>query len=175
MSNTSKTPNISATRSIGFDAGHRVYRSTKSEYKVYPDGRVWSSFSKRYLKPSIDKDGYRIVNVGSKVVKLHRLVATVFYGSKDSSVQVRHLDGNPANNNVENLAWGTAQENWEDRRKHVRGIGEEHGSAKLNEDQVKFIRSYPKGKTHLKELSEKFGVSRILISKIRQGKIWRHI
>jgi hypothetical protein len=31
---------------------------------------------------------------------------------------IRHLDGNPKNNRLENLAWGTYKENAQDRELH---------------------------------------------------------
>jgi DNA-binding NtrC family response regulator len=50
------------------------------------------------------------------------------------SMQVRHLDGIPANNVPENLVWGSQQENWQDRKAHGKGMdGEKHHAAKLSD------------------------------------------
>lgn len=50
---------------------------------------------------------------------IHRLVAEAFLGPPPfARALVRHLDGDPANNRVENLAWGTYGENLADLHRH---------------------------------------------------------
>lgn len=89
-------------------------------------GRVLSQ--KRLLK------GYPSVVMSIDNVKfdrcVHTLVAETFVGPKDG--QVRHLDGNPFNNSPDNLAWGTAKQNAEDRDRHGRTArGKRHPQAAL--------------------------------------------
>lgn len=48
----------------------------------------------------------------------HRLVLEAFVGPCPNGYECRHLDGNPLNNDVENLAWGTRSENMLDKRRH---------------------------------------------------------
>lgn len=66
--------------------------------------------------------GYRIVNLSRDGKRhgwpVHRLVALTFYGPLPPGLETRHLDGNSLNNAAANLAYGTHQENLEDRKRH---------------------------------------------------------
>lgn len=93
-------------------------------YLVSREGRV---FGMRYLalmKPVIDpSSGYYNVNLHKagkmRTIKLHQLVALTFHGRPEGRV-VRHLDGNPANNNDWNLAYGSQSDNMADMLRHGR-------------------------------------------------------
>lgn len=50
--------------------------------------------------------------------KLHRIVLIAFVGAPPDGCEVLHRDGNPANNRIENLHWGTRSENLRDRVRH---------------------------------------------------------
>ena len=83
-------------------------------YRITRDGRIWSLKSGRWLLGR-SQDGYarmKLRRAGRDVMKMaHVLVAETFIGPKPDGLQVRHLNGNPADNRVENLAWGTSSEN----------------------------------------------------------------
>lgn len=65
--------------------------------------------SERIRKTFTDKDGYLFVtfshNNVRKTVAIHRLVAITFIPKPKGTSQVHHLDGNKANNCVDNLKW----------------------------------------------------------------------
>lgn len=69
------------------------------------------------LKPRMGKHGYtrvylRDVNTHKrKDYKLHRLVAEYFLDNDENFDIVNHIDGNKANNHVENLEWCTQRDN----------------------------------------------------------------
>jgi hypothetical protein len=70
------------------------------------------------------RGGYLMValTVQDKTTKVfvHRLVLDAFVGRCPEGQQCRHLDGDPTNNHLSNLAWGTAAENATDRDIHGR-------------------------------------------------------
>lgn len=57
------------------------------------------------LSPSKDKDGYLIVDLSGKKFRVSRLVASAFIDNPNKYEQVNHIDGNKANNAIENLEW----------------------------------------------------------------------
>lgn len=87
-------------------------------------------------------------------------------------MECRHLDGNPANNRLSNLKWGTKVENESDKRRHgTSNVGPRNGQAKLNVDQVAEIRRrYAVGGVTQLALAREFGVSDGTICNIIQGK-----
>ena len=85
------------------------------DYLIYPDGKVFSTKSNKFLKPNITPQGYKSVelfnNNGSKRLLIHRLVAQAFIPNPENLPQVNHKDENPSNNNVDNLEWCTQKYN----------------------------------------------------------------
>ncbi len=86
-------------------------------YIVYPDGRVWSKRIYGWLKPYYDADGYATFGDINGESKLHRIVLLAFGYKPNEGEVVRHLDGDVSNNNLDNLMWGTPQQNQHDRVK----------------------------------------------------------
>lgn len=87
-----------------------------SNYCLYPDGRIFSLYCNRFMKPSpaqgylhlaLTDDNGKLV----KNIKIHRLVAKVFIPNPENKSQVNHKDGNKLNNHVNNLEWVTPSEN----------------------------------------------------------------
>lgn len=76
-------------------------------YRISSDGRVWSYKTKRYLKPTIDSDGYAVVGLfcdGRQMKqKVHRLVAKYFLNDDIEGKQINHKDEDKLNNNAANL------------------------------------------------------------------------
>jgi len=83
-------------------------------YEVSTKGRVWDRYRDRLVSQRADPKGYAIaLDTG-----VHRLVARAFYGPRPEGLVVRHLDGNPQNNCLENLTYGTHSENLLDQVRH---------------------------------------------------------
>lgn len=99
--------------------------------------------------------------------------------SVKKGLQCRHLDGNPTNNNLKNLCWGSYSENHKDAVKHGTspfGLGEQNHAAKLTEEQVRFIFNAYHDKTHRPgELAKRFGINVDHVSRIARKERWGHL
>jgi hypothetical protein len=133
------------------------------------------------LKLTTDKDGYCVVTLRnhgrSTQGKVHRLVAEAFLPDKpEGKYLVRHLDGNPQNNHVNNLTWGTPKENAIDMIKHGRSLkGIKNHAAKLTPMIVKQIRElFSTGRT-LQSLADQYGIAKGHASNICSRRVWKHV
>ncbi len=108
---------------------------------------------------------------------VHRLVAEAFIGPPPSPKhEIRHLDGNPRNNSVSNLAWGLHSDNMADRGRHGRNtVGSKNPSAKLTEVQVEEIRRRLRDGYTQVEIAKTYKVSQILISRIKRRLNWKEV
>ena len=72
------------------------------------------------VKPC-SRSGYWVVRIskgGMRTWNVHILMALTFLGARPKGAQVRHLNGDPLNSHIDNLAYGTASENRFDSVKH---------------------------------------------------------
>ena len=142
-------------------------------YEVSNYGRVrsWTGNKKgKLLATRKDKCGYVTLGLSNKDGR------KTFVGERPKGLQIRHLDGNPGNNYLSNLAYGTPKENGQDAVKHGTSLrGERNRKSKLISADIYLIR-----------LLEGFGWTNPLIAKIMcvshqqvwnilQGKMWSHI
>lgn len=80
-------------------------------------GRVHSQLN-GYLTGSICRKGYTHLIIGGKKVSVHSLVMDRFVGSRPKGALIRHLDDQPSNNRLSNLAYGTHADNAADLKKN---------------------------------------------------------
>lgn len=87
-------------------------------YWVSNRGRVWSDVSGMFVYGTPLSSGHIDVSLkvnGRRVHRfMHRLVAEAFISNPNNYPIVRHLDDDPSNNDVSNLAWGTQFDNVRD-------------------------------------------------------------
>ena len=78
-------------------------------YEISSLGRVYSNISNKFLNPTIDQYGYKVVglflNGNQKKKKVHRLVAEAFIENPNNYEQINHKDEDKSNNRVDNLEW----------------------------------------------------------------------
>ena len=146
------------------------------DYLISSDGQVMSTKwgKERLLKLSTRKKGYLCFGYCKDgkptTLDVHSCVAKVFLGDRSAEgLQVRHYDGNKLNNNRENLIWGTAQEDANDKIRHgTSGI-------KLKETDIYKIRELRSTGMLHREIATIFGVHQSLIGYILSGKSWAHL
>lgn len=154
----------------------------EGRYDVSDDGRVrsywrqpWRSTPQRELKQRMDTGGgYPTVQLGrAKTFRVHRLVLEAFVGPRPPGMGARHLNGNPADCRLSNLAWGTQAENMADSVQHKTSPkGTRHGSAKLTEDDVRTIRRLLATGTKQVDIAQQFGLNEATVRAIKARKTW---
>lgn len=109
---------------------------------------------------------------------VHQLITLTFIGECPEGQEVNHINGNREDNRLSNLEYCTHRQNIQ--HAHETGLTHpQHGSqrynAKLNDEDIVFIRKAWRSGIRQDDLAVKFGVSSSLISKICNGKRWGHI
>ena len=151
------------------------------KYAVSNRGNVMNLKTKKILKNRLKRDGYidtiLISNDSYKSYLLHRLVAICFIDNPFNYKQVNHINGIKTDNNLNNLEWCSHEQNIKHAIKTglFNKVGENHPRAKLNNNQVKEIKTYLNKKVKHRILAEQFGVSIKTISEINTGAKWSHI
>ena len=96
-------------------------------YLVSSQGRVQSKHSTapRIMAQYPDPAGYSTVGLsrnGKRTkYRVHSLMLLAFVGPRPTGGHGRHLDDDKCNNTIENLRWGTALENSNDKYRNGRG------------------------------------------------------
>ena len=170
------------------------YRPTPNfpGYRVGSDGSVWTckkrgtaaiwylSDTWTELRPKRERTGYLRLTLRIEgrayTCSVHQLVMEAFVGPCPAGLQVRHLDGDKLNCRLDNLAYGTAQENHDDKQRHgTTARGERDGNSKLTAEQVREMRRRMSDGESPKLVGPAFGVSDVLAYLIRNRRIWRHL
>jgi hypothetical protein len=133
----------------------------------------------KLLKPSLAvRGGYPVVGVLKdgkiRVLKVHRLVLEAFVGpARPESSVGRHLDGDPTNNRLENLAWGTMAENSQDMVRHGRSQrGSKSPVARLTEEKVRQARRLYADGMSQEDIAARLGVVQGTVSCALRGVSW---
>jgi len=138
----------------------------------------------RVRKTTTTSYGYPQLTLGKdeagrvQVFLVHRLVLTAFRGPAPGMV-CRHLDGDPLNNRLANLVWGTYKENMADKKRHgttYSPAGETNPGAKLTEKQVLRIRKlHSTGEYTQKAIAVAYGITTASVHLIVRRKNWKHL
>lgn len=131
-------------------------------------GRCWE-----YEK--LSTNGYGRIQVDGKRHQAHRFAWTLKHGAIPDGVKILHRCDNPPC--VRHLFSGSQADNVRDMMSKGRKnplLGQDHGMAKLTENQVLEIRrryKYGSGAA----LAKEFGVKRLVVSRIVRRVSWKHL
>ena len=138
-------------------------------------------------------DGYRFValSLGNKRwdVGINVLVCLAFRGSApQGKPHALHWNGNRSDNRLDNLRWGSRQENYQDQVRHGRGFaGEGNPNAKINWQLARAIRRYHRRAEGILRLHNyvllsvhtsdgmmtKFGITRDIFNDVVKNRSWK--
>jgi hypothetical protein len=156
------------------------------------------------MSPQVDKSRYGHVkyhlckNGKMRGFYAHQLVMLAFVGPCPEGMEVRHLNGVPGDNRVQNLRYGTAKENSQDsilhgtkqrcaaklsaymKAKHASGEhaychGEKSHFSKLTEPEVLHIRELREGGAALKAIGLLYDLDHRHVWRIVNRKAWAHV
>lgn len=145
-------------------------------YYVSSEGVVYSGLTP--LKPRPNNKGYMRVQIAGKDRYIHRLVVSAFKGGIPEGLQVRHLDGDPSNNRLNNLRVGTQSDNELDKRRHGKDPrGSRHGQATLTEADVIEIRQLWDLGLSAKAIKQRLGLtmSESSVHGVATSISWKHV
>lgn len=152
------------------------------DYQASNMGRVKSTKCNRTKLMSLsNRRGYRVTTLYDKqhpkVMAIHTLVLLTFVGPPPQGKKsAKHLNGDKADNHLENLKWASHKEcfngkpkgpKWKDIPAEKR---KPHPSSKLTKEDVLYIRNSDDTR---QSLADKFNVGIKTIFVIRAGKSWK--
>ncbi len=149
-------------------------------YAISEFGQIRRNKDGLILKAHTNRKGYLRVNLNQNgKQRLHlvsSLVAETFIGKRPLGFTVNHKDFNKINNHHFNLEYLSNLNNmrhaW-DNGIHDLKKGSTNHTAKLTEENVKFIRSATPFNKY--ELAKMFKVNESTIRNVRNRKTWKHI
>ena len=144
-----------------------------SGYEFFEDGRVYSYKVKRFLKPSLNKDGYLQLdciddNGNRKRHTLNNWICRAFHGDPPfEGAESLHLDENPLNCHSNNLIWGNHKENINYGSRTTKNAISHYKQVQQYDLKNTLLNTY----TSIKEASKATKISYTGIIKAAQGKI----
>lgn len=154
--------------------------ATNPKYRVNTLGSV-IGIRGSVLKPQITEDGHFKVwlyfgsKKSRKMAYIHRLVLETFVGpAPEGKPEACHRDGDPSNNTLTNLYWGSRQDNTLDQYKHgTTNRGMRHPQRKIDRTIVDEIRAqFDTGQFTIAEIARSFDLQHRHVSYIVHRQIW---
>lgn len=158
------------------DMSGNMYTCKAHNMKPYWFKDTWSK-----LKTKINQ-GYVyciMSNFGEDVsAKVHRLVGLAFIENPDAYPIINHKDGNKQNNHISNLEWCSYVHNanhYLEKGLRDTAKGVRLPNAILNDEKIREIRELNQVGLKNKEIANTYKVDVSCISRIVNGKSWKHV
>lgn len=126
--------------------------------------------------------GHGRVSLGGRDLLAHRVAYVLTYGDVPRGTMICHACDNPSCCNPTHLWAGTQGDNVRDcvaKGRNSNGEplrGEEHGRAKVTEDEVREIRRlHREGLAGYRVLGKRYGLTAMAIKAIVRRKSWAHV
>lgn len=166
------------------DGNYRRYELHGKSFVIYDDGRVWSVTSNKFVGTYMN--GYRVFKVVTEDgkylnVRVSRVMLELFVRPPEEGEWARHLDDDPANNTLDNLAWGLPIDNAGDMvRNKTQAFGDRNGTTKFdNSVALAIVASYDGGaiKTAARRIVAEFGlnVEPLAVVRLLRGQTWTEV
>lgn len=147
-------------------------------YSVSDRGRIRrelnedNTWAGRVMTPHPSEFGHLTValckeGVESRVL-VHRAVLFAFVGPPGPGQQCRHLNGKSGDNRLENLCWGTAQEDRDDMKRHGTRLTRKnhHPKTKISPKGVQRVLKLRRAGLSQQKIADRFYVGQTCIQKI---------
>lgn len=122
------------------------------------------------LKPYVAPSGHLHVLIRRRKLRVHHAILLAFGFPRPAGLECRHLDGDPTNNTVTNLRWGTKFEQHEDDRRNGVVRAKSHH---LNAEKVRAIRENLAAGSGIRATAREVGVSHTTVISVRDGRLWK--
>jgi hypothetical protein len=121
--------------------------------------------------------GYGVISIDGKLQYAHRLSYRIHYGPIPHGLLICHKCDIPQCINPNHLFIGASKDNTVDMFRKRRNVvnmlfGENHGNAKLTNEQVRMIRLDNRS---YRKIAAMYGVAYCQIQRIKSGRGWRHV
>jgi len=161
---------------VGFEGSYSV--SNHGNVKSIDRKRGRKQIKGRPLHPFKERSGHYYIqlheNGTTKGCFVHRLVLLAFVGECPQGEECCHIDGNPANNHVDNLRWGTRKSNIRDMLiAHM--SGGKCCNARLSFSQIIEIKKMALQKEKYAVIARKLSISAATVWNVATGRSWSHI
>lgn len=168
---------------IGYEGIYEVsdHGRVRSLNRLSPHGRFGIvRLTGKVLRPGNNGKGHMFVNMkwhgATRKDYIYRLALEAFRGPCPHGMEALHHDGNPENNRIDNLRWGTRQDNKNDsRRLGETACGERLPQSRLTENDVRDIRRRLTTGASQSHLAREYGVDQSAISLIKSRRTWAHV
>jgi hypothetical protein len=85
-------------------------------YRIFDDGSMLKTRGSGFKQMTKGTSGYSQFSCYGKVWLAHRVIWEAFNGEIPDGFQINHIDGNKANNRIENLRAATKEENCQNQK-----------------------------------------------------------